>query len=340
MSTLTHYHKCVRKITSGFASLFNNIVLIRENENGTESQRIVVPIEYGDKEKFVKRLQGDPELDKKIQVLLPRMSYELVGFSYDSTRKLNTNNKNFGLNPTNPTSVFMQYNPVPYDFVFSLSIYTRNIEDGNQIVEQILPFFTPDYSLRLNLVPEMNAVKVIPVILNDVKLNIDADGIYNSEVRTVIWTLSFTVKGFIFGAIKDAKLITYTEENVVIGDYGTFANVVSGVCCSSDSSRTLYMDANGVGSYSETEIVYQGQNLELAYATAKVDYWDNTSKELVVSEICGKFRMNQPVIGTETFSIHTPKNADNINIPPSMTIKTFVEANAPNVIIEQVTSSY
>ena len=132
MPSLTHYHKAIRKITTAFASLFNNIVLVRYNPDGTENQRMIVPLEFGDKEKYTKRLEGDPELYKKIQILLPRMSYELTGFKYDPNRKLNTNNRNFapGLSAD---STLSQFNPVPYDFQFALTLYTRTIEDGNQI---------------------------------------------------------------------------------------------------------------------------------------------------------------------------------------------------------------
>ena len=174
MSSLTHYHKTIRKITTSFASLFNNIVLIRYNPDGSENQRQVVPLEFGDKEKYTKRLEGDPELQKKIQLLLPKMSYELTGFRYDQNRKLNTNNRNFAPGLSADTTL-SQFNPVPYDFNFALTIYTRTIEDANQILEQILPYFTPDYSLRLNLIPEMNISKTVPIGLDSVTPLIDSE---------------------------------------------------------------------------------------------------------------------------------------------------------------------
>jgi T4-like virus Myoviridae tail sheath stabiliser len=327
MSNLTHYHKCIRKITSAFSTLFNNIILIKENQDGSENQRLIVPIEYGDKEKFVKRLQGDPVLDKKIQISLPRMSYEMTGFSYDSSRKLNTNNKNFAFNPENNDAVFMQYNPVPYDLNYSLTIYTRNVEDGNQIVEQIIPYFTPDYSLRVNLVPEMNIVKVLPITLNKVDQIIDSDGLYNTEVRTVIWTLNFTVKAFIFGAVKDAKIIKEVIQSVS-SPFGDLNNYGGSSCCH-PASKSFIMDSNGFGQYFQNEIVYQGQNLELAYSSGKVQEWNSNANTLLLSETCGTFKLNQPIIGTDSLTIRKAVSYASNNII-AFTANTTVTPNTAN----------
>lgn len=210
MTTNTHYHKCIRKITNTFLALFNNISLVRYNEDGTEQNRMIVPISFADREKWVKRIEGDSELDRKIQVTLPRMSVELNNISYDASRKLNTNNKNFN---TIEDKSFYQYNPIPYDFNFSLLIYTRNIEDGNQILEQILPYFTPDYTVKIKYVPDMNIIRNVPFILNTINQSIDSEGVYNSETRSVYYNLNFIAKGYIFGAIKTANPIKYVDIN-------------------------------------------------------------------------------------------------------------------------------
>lgn len=303
MSTISHYHKCIRKITASFASLFNNIVLIKD-----DGQRLVVPLEYADKEKFIKRLQGDPQLDKKIQITLPRISYEMTGFSYDKERKLNTNNKNFASNPTNSDNAFMQFNPVPYDFEFGVTIYTRNVEDGNQIIEQILPYFAVDYSMKVSLVPEMGITRVIPVVLNGARQIIDSDGLFNTEVRTVMWTLSFTVKGYIFGAIKDVPLIKEVNENTIfsVGGSGGFG---FGTSCNPIGSKGFVVSANGFGDYIQNEYVYQGQNYDLAYAVGKVRDWNSTANTLYLTDIIGGFRLNQPIIGVDSLSIHIPTEA-------------------------------
>lgn len=318
MSTISHYHKCIRKITASFASLFNNIILIKD-----DGQRIVVPLEYGDKEKFVKRLQGDPELDKKIQISLPRISYQMTGFSYDKERKLNTNNKNFAINPSNPDNAFMQYNPVPYDFEFGVTIYTRNVEDGNQIMEQILPYFSIDYSMKVNLVPEMGVSRVIPVVLNGAKQIIDAEGLFNTEVRTVMWTLSFTVKGYVFGAIKDVPIIKEVNENVISVVGGSLDSGL-GTRCNPHGSMNFVMTANGFGNYINSEYIYQGQSYDLAYATGKVGDWNANTNHLHITDIIGKFKLNQPVIGIDSFAIWVPANTSSNNM------LSFTKTYTPN----------
>lgn len=320
MSTNSHYHKCIRKITASFASLFNNIILIKD-----DGQRIVVPVEYGEKEKFIKRLQGDPELDKKIQISLPRISYQMTGFSYDKERKLNTNNKNFSINPANSDNAFMQYNPVPYDFDFGVTVYTRNVEDGNQIIEQILPYFTIDYSMRINLIPEMGVSRVIPVVLNGAKQIIDAEGMFNSEVRTVMWTLNFTVKGYIFGAVKDVPIIKEVNETFV-NSIGGSLDLGEGTNCNPNGSMNFLMSANGFGDYINSEYIYQGQNYDLAYATGKVGNWNTNAntKHLYITDIIGKFKLNQPIVGTDSFAIHVP------NATTSNNILAFTKTYTPN----------
>ena len=329
MSSLTHYHKAIRKITTAFASLFNNIVLVRYNPDGSENQRMIVPLEFGDKEKYTKRMEGDPELYKKIQVLLPRMSYELVGFKYDSNRKLNTNNRNFapGLSAD---SALAQFNPVPYDFQFSLTLYTRTIEDGNQILEQILPYFTPDYSLKLNMIPDMGISKTVPIILESVETLIDSDGMFNSEVRTVMWTLQFNVKAFIFGAIKDVPIIKETNTNVIVANMSSPGNSPDdGACCSGNFSisfNTQYSDCKG---FNNGEIVYQGINLENAYSSGKVYDWNATANTIMISEVCGSFKLNQPITGANSLATRIP-----LSITPeklaALTITTTVDPSTAN----------
>ena len=162
---MSTYNRVIRKLVVGFGNLFDNITLYRFKPDNTESERFIVPIVYASKERYVMRLEEDLNLDKKVQTTLPRMSFEMAGLSYDSSRKQNTNIKNFA--GTSGTGVLAQYNPVPYNFDFNLYIYVRNIEDGTQIIEHILPFFTPDYTIKLNLIPEMGIIKEIPVVLNN-----------------------------------------------------------------------------------------------------------------------------------------------------------------------------
>jgi hypothetical protein len=315
MSSNTQYFKIIRKITVAFASLFNNITVVRYNDDGSENQRFIVPVDFADKEKWVKRLQGDPDLLKKIQISLPRISYQLTGIRYDSSRKLNTNIMNFG-NSGSSDTVLSQYNPVPYDFDFGVTIYTRTIEDGNQILEHILPYFTPEYSLRLNLIPEMGVTRTIPILLNSVQQIIDSEGSFDTEVRTVMWTLGFTVKGFIFGAIKDSPIIKNVTTNIVSGS-GSLSDE-EGACCSTGLNASFIMNANGNGNYLKQELVYQGLNFDNSYAIGKVIDW--TANTLFIGETCGTFKLNQPIVGVDSLTVRIPTAyASNDHIQMSFT---------------------
>lgn len=281
------YNRMIRKLTVAFGNLFNNITLVRYNADETEQERFLVPIDYATKELYVMRLQGDPLLDKKVQITLPRMSYEMNGLSYDATRKQITSGKNFA---QTSAGIITQYNPVPYNFDFSLYLYVRNIEDGNQIIEHILPFFAPDYTIKVNMIPEMGIIKEVPIILNNSQYEVTYEGDSQSDTRTVIWTLNFTVKGFIFGAINTAGLIKTSITNM-LNDFGSAPSVV------------FNLASGGLGDYQYGEIVYQGISPSLSTASATVTHWFNN--QLTVTDLTGNFVSNQPIIGKITNASHT-----------------------------------
>lgn len=281
---MSTYNRVIRKLVVGFGNLFDSVTLYRFKPDNTESERFIVPIAYASKERYVMRLEEDLNLDKKVQLTLPRMSFEMAGLSYDASRKQNTNIKNFAGTP--PAGVLSQYNPVPYNFDFNLYIYVRNIEDGTQIIEHILPYFTPDYTIKLNLVPEMGIVKEVPVVLNSTSSDIVFEGTRDSETRTIIWTLNFTVKGFIYGKRTETSLIEHsitsiynkiTEEDVAIFNIDT---------------------TTGAGDYQIGETVYQGYSVNTATATGKVLDWSN--KKLYLTNIEGNFVSTLPIYGLNT----------------------------------------
>ena len=198
---ITNQNRIIRKLIVAFGNLFNNITLVRYDQTGKEQERFLVPLEYAPKELYVQRLESDPDLTKKTQITLPRMSYEMLGMKYDASRKQLTNVKNFA--KSGPVGSY--YNPVPYDFDFTLSIYTRNHEDVHSIVECLLPFFTPDFTLSVNLLPELNVTKEIPIILKSTDREVRYDGNRDSDTRMIIWTLDFTLKGYIYGGNTDVS---------------------------------------------------------------------------------------------------------------------------------------
>lgn len=289
---MTTYHRIIRKMVVGFGDLFNDIDLVRYDADGVEQQRQKVPLAYSSKERYVMRLQGDPELDKKVQITLPRMSFELNGLAYDASRKQLTNIKNFAPS-TNADTILSQYNPVPYDFDFSLYIYVRNIEDGTQIIERILPYFTPDYTIKLNLIPEMGVVKEVPVILKNTNYEVTYEGPSDQETRTIIWTLNFTVKGFIYGPTSEPKIIKKSITNI-------FDNTISDA-----DVFEFKMNSGGLGDYQEGEYVYQGYSLDNSTASARVMVWENSTLKLKVDALSGNFVTTKPVYGVRTGARYT-----------------------------------
>ena len=310
------YHRIIRKMVIAFGNLFNNVSIARYDKNNVEQEHFLVPIVYGGKEKYVSRLEGDPNLDKKVQVTLPIMSFELVDMSYDASRKLNTNQKITASGGAQNTTLAV-YNPVPFNFDFELYAYVRNIEDGAQLMEKILPFFTPDYTLSVNLIPEMGIVKQIPMILNDVSHEIDYEGDYNSKVRTVIWTLKFTVKGYLYGAISQPKIIRTSITNILddlnIGEQNIILNM-----------------SNGFGNYKQGETIYQGYSFDTATTTATVHDWVPSTNTLTISNLTGHFVTGANVIGIETNSTWT---ANTYQIASGNLVNITITPNPSNVIL-------
>ena len=282
------YNKIMRKITLAFGDLFSNINCVRYNLDGTEEERFLVPIDYAAKEMYVRRL-SDPDLDKKVQITLPRMSYEMTGLSYDASRKQITNTKQFYAGPGSPVAGYV---PVPYDFDFTLYLYVRNIEDANQIVEHILPFFTPDYTIKVNLIPELGIIKEIPIILKSTDFNIDYEGGHDdNDTRTIIWTLTFTVKGFVYGSTNASGLIKTSFTNIYDDNL---------------SGTNVYFNMDGgAGNYTIGELVYQGSAPGLSTASGKVVAWSNTNNQLTISGSSGNFVSNKPLIGMNSHASHT-----------------------------------
>lgn len=216
------YHGALRKYVTLFGTLFNDILIDRVDSDGEIYQTISVPISYGPKEKVLARLNQDPNLNRKYATLLPRMAFEMTNMNYASERKLLTINRNRTVNASDATTLKYQYNPVPYDMMFSLYIMVKNAEDGTRILEQILPYFTPEWTASVSIVPEMNMVMDIPVVLLDVT-NQDIYEANFEERRTLIWTINFIMKGYVFGPVKTSSIITLANTNFF--DASSFDNI-------------------------------------------------------------------------------------------------------------------
>ena len=205
------YFSTIRKYIILFGTLFNNIHITRTDKDGKITHVEKVPITYGPKDKSLSRVIQDPNIDRQTAIYpLPMMSFEMTNFNYDASRKLQTINRIAKVNPDDKSKNKYQYNPVPWNIGFQLSILVKNAEDGNKIVEQILPYFTPDWTTSVHLIPEMNVIMDIPVVLNNVNLDDVYEGDFDKR-RSLVWTLDFTLKGYIYGPVKTSKVIKYAN---------------------------------------------------------------------------------------------------------------------------------
>ena len=210
-STTPFYHNLIRKYIITFGTLFNNIYISRTDKNNNMTAYMRVPITYGPKDKALTRVVQDPNIDRQTATYpLPMMSFEITGFDYDGSRKLPTLMRTARNDPNDDNKRRYQWNPVPYNISFQLSILVKNAEDGTKIVEQILPYFTPDWTVTALLIPEMNIKHDIPIILNRVNLDDVYEGEFTSR-RSMVWTLDFTLKGYLYGPVKTSKVIKYSN---------------------------------------------------------------------------------------------------------------------------------
>lgn len=207
MFTDQYYHGVIRKYVIIFGNLFNDIKVQRFNSSGQRIQTIEVPLAYGPKEKFLVRISQDPNLDKEVALTLPRMGFEMLGMTYAPQRKLPSTVKNVAVTSNgDENKLNAQYTPVPYDMDFRLSIFVQNADDGVQIIEQIVPYFTPEFTITANLIPAMGIKMDVPTILNSVTTEDTYEGDFNTR-RALIWTLDFTMKGYIYGPVRNSGTI-------------------------------------------------------------------------------------------------------------------------------------
>lgn len=259
----------IRKTTVAFASLFKDIPFIKFDDNNQEVERLVVPIIYGNKEKYVKRLDIPHE---KVQITLPRIEYGLNSIEFDANRKLNAAVMMNGCASFGDQFVNA---PMPYNFNFELVIYTRNVDDANQIVEYILSHFKPDYNLRVVMVPEAGIIKNIPITFTGESEEEDSTGASDSPVRSVFRTLTFVARSFIFQPPKARVPILMANTNVYI-----------------PNSIFAFMLKDGSGKFVQDEIVYQGASFNTASAKATVYDWNPRTNMLTLIHIIGNFSAN------------------------------------------------
>ena len=212
------YHEILRKTVIGFGTLFNNINIRHKDASGTTFSALKVPLAYGPMQKFLARIQQQPELDRETAITLPRLSFEMQGLQYDPTRKTGIAQTFLTKNGTNAKKVYM---PVPYNIGFELSIMSKLSDDALQILEQILPYFQPSFNITVNLISSIGEKKDIPIVLESINYSDQYEGGFESR-RTIIYTLSFTAKTYLFGPVADNPEGLIKKVDV---DYYTSTNV-------------------------------------------------------------------------------------------------------------------
>ena len=287
------YNRTIRKVVVAFGTLFNDITLQRYTLDGATKKEVFrVPLSYGSKEKYLTRITSDPNLTKSVATVVPRISFELTGMSYDTSRKQVSTLQNFSANTA--TGIKTQYSPIPYNFDFSMSIYVRNTEDGTQILEQILPFFTPDFNVTVDFVPSMDQKYDMPVLLNSVANEVDYEGDMLST-RLIIWNLEFTAKSYIWPPVKSGKIIRQANTSIYIDTQ-------------SRTSQKVFVDkANGSGYFADEETIF----VTARDISGDVSYFSNSNTGiLVISNLNKLLEANDVVVGATSNASYTVTSVD------------------------------
>lgn len=208
----TFYHETLRKYIIMFGNLFNDIQVNRYDGNNNLVTNLRVPINYGPRDKALSRIDQNPDLIPEYGIILPRMSFEMIAMNYAPTRKLNTVDRRAQAVSDNSRLKF-QYNPVPYDINMTLSIMVKNADDGAQILEQILPYFTPEWTSTMKLIPDMDFLTDIPVVLQAVSTEDTYEGAFEQR-RALIHTLDFIIKGYFYGPVKTSEIIRKAQIDI------------------------------------------------------------------------------------------------------------------------------
>ena len=201
------YHETIRKIIVAFGTTFNNGQLVRKDNSGNITQSMKVPLAYGPKEKFLVRLRADADLSSKVAITLPRIGFEIQNLAYDGTRKLSRVQKFKKVNTGNNTRTLdTQFMPVPYNLDIVLYVLAKQSDDALQIVEQILPYFQPDYTITVNDMADMGIKRDVPIILNSISYEDNYEGDFDQR-RALIYTMNFTCKFYLYGPVTSSNII-------------------------------------------------------------------------------------------------------------------------------------
>ena len=194
------YHEILRKTVIGFGTLFNDINIRHRDASGTSFSNLKVPLAYGPIQKFLARIQQQPDLNREIALTLPRLSFEMTGLQYDPSRKTGVTQTFLASQSGNVKKVYM---PVPYNVTFELNIISKLNDDSLQIIEQILPYFQPSLNITINLISAIGEKKDVPIVMESITQNDQYEGGFDSR-RLIIHTLRFTAKTYLFGPVAES----------------------------------------------------------------------------------------------------------------------------------------
>ncbi len=198
-----YYHEIMRKTIVAFGTLFNQIHIRHDDGDGNLYSELKVPLAYGPSQKFLARIEQQADLNKPVQITLPRMSFEMNGIQYDSTRKTGIT-QTFKAVDKNTSAVKKVFMPVPYNINFELNILSKLNDDALQIVEQILPYFQPSFNVTIDLISSIGEKRDIPIVLDSISFQDDYEGDFSTR-RALIYTLRFTAKTYMFGPVADSS---------------------------------------------------------------------------------------------------------------------------------------
>ena len=256
------YNEIFRRTIISFGSLFNNILIKQDDSSGDVNNQFKVPLAYGPTQKFLARITQQPDLNKSVSLSLPRMSFEFVGLTYDPSRKVTQTQKFKKALTSSKTSIQTAYMPVPYNMEFELAIMTKLNDDMLQIVEQILPYFQPAYTMSVNLVESIGEKRDIPVTLESISMDDDYEGDFSSR-RALVYTLRFSAKTYLFGPVSSASsdIIKKVSVGYVAGSTGTGTP---------QRDLTYAVEPRAIKNYTGTVLTTIDQDIELGDTVFKV----------------------------------------------------------------------
>jgi len=251
-----YFHDTLRRSAALFGTLFNEIYIQRDSGDANGSQLVRVPLVYSNKDKMLARVYADPDLDKPAAIVLPRMAFEQNGFVVDKARRLPTLNRFVSMYAPDANKLYTAYSPVPITVTYRLYVAVKNVSDGNKIVEQIVPYFTPDLTMSVQLIDEIDRLFDVAVVLKEPVTYEDSFSGPLEQRRTVIYTLTFDLETYLFGPVKPKPIIKFSTTRYWAGGAGeTVADAVANSSMGYATHAQPGLTANGEPAYSASDSV-------------------------------------------------------------------------------------